>query len=74
MEDPRDAAGLPAGFGRARRQAAFLAEHTAADRALAVRGVLEIVGLRAERLPTWAHPARVLPELLKAGLPPDAVP
>jgi len=51
MEDPRDAAGLPAWFGRVRRQAAFLGEHTAVDRVLAVRDVLEIVGLRAERLP-----------------------
>jgi hypothetical protein len=52
-----------------RRQAAFLEQRTVADRAPAVPGVLEIVGLRGERLPAWA-----LPELLNAGLPPDAVP
>jgi len=71
MEAPRVAVGLPAGFGQVRRQAAFLGERTAAALALAARGVLEIVGLRAERLPAWAHPARVP---LKVGLPPDAVP
>lgn len=72
-EDHRDAADLPAVFGRVRRLAAFLGEHKAVpDRALAVRGVLEIVGLQEERLPASAHPARVPPELLQAGLLPDA--
>lgn len=75
MEHPRDAVNLLAGFGQVRRQAAFLGKRKAVpDRALAVRGVLEIVGLRAERLLAAAHPARLPPELPKVGLPPDAAP